>query len=119
MKKLPITEYDASLGEFTMPEGAEDILKALPLDKQVELFSMSVSSTMFLPHEVTLHDCSDFKSLIVKDGIIIGAMISNAYGLPEPCFIGETACTWDSEDNNGAGYKSRTDYATLLFNSKK
>ena len=116
MKDLSITPYDSSLGEPSMPDGAESILSALPIEEQVKLFSVSINSSLGYVREVALTACPDFKSLIVKDGIVVGAMINDAGCIHVPCYIGKTICTWDAEDNNGAGYKSRTDYTTLLFN---
>jgi hypothetical protein len=93
-----------------MPEGAQERLRALPIEEQMQLFCVSYCSS-----HIALERCSDFKGVIVDDGIIVGVLLSDFACQPTPCFIGEAVCTWDSEDNNGAGYKTRTEYTRLIY----
>lgn len=115
MREINVVEYTEKFGAYTMPEGAEDVLRALPIEEQTKYFAIEVTSSKSSSYRDSLKSSYDTKSVIVNDGIIVGIMISNDYGRVVPCFIGETVCTWDSSDNNGAGYKSRTDYAKLLY----
>lgn len=111
MKELKIVEYKETLGNFSLPEGVFETLKGLPIEKQIEFFIARVNGFIDLP----LDRCLDVDSVIVKDGIIIGVMMRNDINVLQPCYIGDCVCTWDSEDNNGAGYKSRTEYTRLVF----
>ena len=115
MEKLKTVPYEKKFGEFEMPAGAEERLRALSLEEQAALFTVHITGTFYTPHDLSLFEASDVKAVIVRDGIIVGAMISNAYGQPYPSRIGEEVCTWDASDNNGAGYKCREDYATLFL----
>ena len=100
-----ISEYEEKMGEFTMPEGSIERLSALTIEEQAKLFRADYGR-----YQVQLHESRDIASLIVKDGIIVGAMVNDWANSNVPCFIGKKVCTWDAEDNNGAGYKSRTEY---------
>ena len=53
-------------------------------------------------------------ALIVKDGIIVGVMMKNHLGYERPCLAERCICTHSASDNNGAGYKTRSDYTYLL-----
>ena len=119
MREINTVEYTENYGDFTMPDGAQDALRALPFEEQMKYFAIEVTSSKYSSRLETLKASSDTEALIVKDGIVVGVMISNEYGRQVPCFIGERICTWDSSDNNGAGYKCRTDYAKLLFVNPK
>ena len=105
-----IREYDEKMGEFTLPEGAAEKLRSLPIEQQAKLFRASYGYS-----DIELEKAGDIKALIVKDGIIVGAMVSDWANYPTPCFIGKKVCTWDAEDNNGAGYKTRTEYLWFDF----
>lgn len=119
MREINTVEYTEKLGDFTMPDGAQDALRALPLEEQMKFFAIEVTGSNISTYRDSLTSSFDTKSLIVNGGIIVGVMISNEYGISVPCFIGESICTWDSSDNNGAGYKCRTEYAKLLFVNPK
>lgn len=110
MKEWSCVPYEEKFGAFSLPEGAEALLRGLSIAEQTKYFFTQTIIT-----KVPLEKSSDVKALIVKDGIVIGVMMSDFACAPQPCFIGECICTWDSEDNNGAGYKSRTEYTSLLF----
>ena len=102
---VEIIEYNEKMGEFTMPEGAVEKLRALTIEEQAKLFRADMGR-----YSLALEESSDIKGLIVKDGIIVGATVSDWANYPTPCFIGKKVCTLDAEDNNGAGYKTRTEY---------
>ena len=110
MENLNVVAYEESMGAYTMPEGAEERLRALSVSEQIKLFGVSYYSS-----HIPLEKCSDFKGVIVHNGIIVGVLFSDFACYPTPCFINESVCTWDAEDNNGAGYKTRTEYTKLLF----
>ena len=110
MKEFKTVEYDESLGSFTLNESAAAMLRGLPLEEQAKFFRARTRYTDYM-----LADANDVVSVIVHEGIIVGVMMSDYSGTPRPCYIDETICTWDSEDNNGAGYKTRVEYTKLIF----
>ena len=119
MDEINVVEYSEELGTFTVPEGAETLLRGLPLEEQIKFFAIAISSSTCSDREVTLYESYATKALIVKDGIIVGVMMSDDCCQLVPCYIGKSVCTWDASDNNGAGYKSRIDYSELLFVPQK
>lgn len=110
MNQPNIVAYEQSMGVYTMPAGARERLRALPIEKQMTLFCVSNGWS-----RIPLEKSSDFKGMIVDDGVVVGVLLSDFACQSVPCFIGETVCTWDSEDNNGAGYKTRTEYTKLIY----
>ena len=110
MAKFNTVKYNESFGEYTMPEGAIECLSGLTINEQANYFY-----TVTIINPISLDKNSDVKALIVDNDIVVGVMLSNCIGQPTPCFIGQTICTWDSSDNNGAGYKTRTEYTKLYF----
>ncbi len=116
MSELKLVEYDREKhGDYKLPEGAEELLSGKAVDEQVKLFSAYVTSSMMSCGYYPLDKASDVKGLLVKDGTVVGIMVSDEYSVVRPCYVGESICTWDSSDNNGAGYKSRVDYIELVF----
>ena len=53
------------------------------------------------------------KPVILDGDTVVGVMLSDWACHPTPCFPGDSVCTWDAEDNNGAGYKTREEYRYL------
>ena len=110
MAKFEIVAYESSMGEYTLPEGARERLAGLAPDAAAKCFYVNADG---VPRE--LDACRDVKSLIVDGDVVVGVMLSNEYGEPTPCFDGERVCTWNSSDNNGAGYKCRLEYTSLHY----
>ena len=110
MKEWKITPWSEELGAYTLPDGLRERLAPLSVEEQAKLFGAVTYTT-----PVPLDKSSDVLSLILCDGVIVGVMMSNAYGYPTPCYIGKCVCTWDAEDNNGAGYKTRVEYTQLVL----
>jgi len=115
--------YEETFGPVRLPEGFEQMLKALPLEKQTSLYR----TTRRYFYSVTgwskrtaddgyrrLEDEPAVSALIVKDGIIVGVMMKNHRGYERPCLAERCICTYSASDNNGAGYKERADYTYLL-----
>ena len=115
MKSIKIVEHTKELGEFTMPNGAVELLKGKTIEEQMKFFAIQQYSTTHPCFNSSLTDSSDVKGLIVKDGVIVGVMINDWCSTDVPCYIGKYVCTWDASDNNGAGYKTREDNAMLIF----
>lgn len=120
---MNIIAYEESFGAVSLPEGFEQLLKALPLEQQTALYR----TTRRYSYSVTgwsertaddgyrrPEDDSAVCALIVRDGIIVGVMIRDHLGYERPCLAERCVCTYSASDNNGAGYKTRTDYTYLL-----
>ena len=110
MENLKVFNYDASYGEKKVTDEMIATLTGLPIEEQIKFFKANVG---YYAHSIA--DDSDFKGVIVDNGIIVGVMLSDWACSLAPCFVGDSVCTWDSEDNNGAGYKTRTEYTSLHF----
>ncbi len=122
MNKIIVRDYQENLGAYTMPEGAEDLLRQKNIEEQMAFFQIYHTSeqtkspyTYHYTHEYSLIDAYMVKELIVRDGMIVGVMMSDATERTVPCFVGQTIRTWDAEDDEGDGYKARIDDAKLLF----
>lgn len=120
---MKTVNYEKSFGEVVFPEGFEELLKGKSIEKQMEYFRTSSR----ISHSNTgygerisesgyrlLSDDEDVKSVIVRDGIMVGVMMSDDCGREVPCLPEERVCTYYDCDNNGAGYKERIDYTWLL-----
>ncbi len=107
-------EYEETMGAYSLPDGLKEKLSGLAIEEQAKFFCASYGY-----RDIPLERVSDVKELIIKDGVIIGAMVSDWANYPTPCFLGQSICTWDAEDNNGAGYKTRTEYLTLKLAEKE
>ena len=110
MKELKITPWSGELGAYTLPAGARERLSPLSLEEQMRLFRTEINGV-----HVELTRNPDVLSLIVDGGITVGVMLSDDASQPTPCYIGDSVCTWDASDNNGAGYKVRMEYTSLIL----
>ena len=120
---MRIEAYQEQFGEFTFPEGFLESLQGLSIEEQMNRYrttgySKFVSTgygsrTMEYGYR-KLEEDSDVKALIVKDDILIGVIMSDAWNCEVPCFAEKKICTYYASDNNGAGYKERINYAWLL-----
>ena len=119
MKDIKVIEHTEKLGSYTMPNGAEELLKGKTIEEQMKFFAIKQYSTSHLCFDNTLTNSSDVKGLIVKDGIIVGVMVNDWACSDVPCYVNQCVCTWDASDNNGAGYKTREDNVKLVFLAEK
>jgi hypothetical protein len=113
MPKLDVVAYESSMGGYTLPEGARERLAGLTAADAAKCFYVLADGVPY-----ALDACQDVNSLIMDGDIVVGVMLSDAYCHPTPCFVGERVCTWDSSDNNGAGYKCRLEYTSLHYGEK-
>lgn len=120
---MNIVAYEEGFGAVNLPEGFEQLLKALTPERQTALYrttrrySYSVTGWSERTSEDgyrRLEEDSAVSALIVKDGIIVGVMMRNHLGYERPCLAERCICTYSASDNNGAGYKERADYTYLL-----
>ena len=56
---------------------------------------------------------SDVSELILRDGILVGAVVDGCQVI-----VGHTVCTYSASEDDGAGSRSREDYCTLLFSAE-
>jgi len=120
---MKIINYEESFGAINFPENFEENLKGLSIEEQMDFYRTtehrSYSITNWSERHIRygytkLDKTPDVKALIVKDDILVGAMITNHSGREIPCLAEECVCTYFASDNNGAGYKIRTDYLYLV-----
>ena len=113
--------YAENMGEI--PDLAEmaRVLGGKPLAEQFAHFALSssasVSSYAYGQEEGTSaftraepFPSSDVSELIVRDGILVGAVVEGCQVI-----VGNTVCTYSASEDDGAGSRSREDYCTLLF----
>lgn len=124
MKNLIITNYEEAFGTYEMPVGAQDTLFGKTVEEQLAFFSVfRTSKQIKSPYEriyTSTHSLPDaymVKSVIVREGIVVGVMMENSQDQLVPCFIGQSVCSWDTEDSDGDGYNARTDDCRLDFST--
>lgn len=124
-KEFDIVKYDEErFGKLdTQPEGFFEQLKDKPLQEQIAYYHYSFSyertriyaggeETGTGPHRYggNLLSCDSVTGLIVKEdeNIVVGVMLGeNDYMLAGRCY------SWETEDNNGAGYKTYSESESL------
>lgn len=114
------------------PEGYPDCLKGLSIPEQLERFAVrecsknsrtsygeieksSLSSGGFIP----LQSYKRFCGVIVRDGIVIGAIIENYYHKQVYLHPGCPVCIYWSIDTDGTGSSSSDEYVQLYCLSVK
>ena len=122
MKK--IVKYEKSFGEYTFPEGFKELLENKSVEEQLNYFRISNGYGFFFEpwrerknssaRFIKIEDSVDVKGIIVDNGLIVGALIENDVCFDEPCFIDRGVTTWSASDNNGAGYKERSECAIFI-----
>lgn len=115
MNSIKIINYTNDLGKYSLPEGVEAVLCGLSIEDQLKYFRVEVESDSCTIEPKTLENAYSVTGIIVDNDIIVGVMMSDDCCISRPCYIGKCVCTWDSSDNNGSGYKSRTDFSYLVF----
>ena len=134
MKILDYKEADEMMGapvfaEVEYPEGFRAELEGKTLDEQMEHFriTLSVETAQTAYGEVTneqlcrrgtcpLADYSRFRGLIVRDGLIVGALIRQwgPEDVDTPCPPYGHVCVYYASDDEGSGTKDREDNAYLI-----
>ena len=122
-QKEPIV-YTADMGEISDFAEMERVLAGKSLEEQFAHFALSssasISSYAYGQEEGTSafahakpFPSSDVSELIVRDGILVGAMVDGCRVI-----VGRTVCTYSASEDDGAGSRSREDYCTLLFSAE-
>ena len=115
-------------------DGFPDCLKGLSYEEQIDhyvvkedsVYSSSsygeIEKTKFSPGSfIPLKDYKRFEGLIVKDGVVVGAQISDYYGNTHYLHPGRSCCIYWSIDNDGTGSSSSDVYVHMYcvpFNNK-
>lgn len=124
---MNFVNYEKAMGEYTLPEGLEKRLSGLSPEEQLPFFytaeyrcfeNTGWTSRTEGAYLTPAEKCAEVKGLIVDDGIIVGARIRDEYGCEVNCFINQCVCTYSTEENNGAGYKTRDDYTYFVVAEK-
>lgn len=114
--------YTAEMGEIAHLDLLMKTLADKPFSAQADHFfvstDMSITRYAYGDEEGTeqrelgkpLALCMDVEKLIVLDGVIVGVVIDDV-----PVIEGKTTCTYSASEDDGAGSRSREDYATLIF----
>lgn len=108
-------------------DGFPDCLQGLPLEEQIghyvvkedcEYSRSSYGETdrsQYLSGKYTpLKDYERFRGIIVKDGVIVGAIVSDYYRNWKKLFPGRTQCLYWDVDTDGTGSSSSDVYVSMF-----
>ena len=114
---IQIRAYEETMGKILMSVDDASYLATLPIPRQIDLFRLKMLTVR------EIDDCEVGRSLIMKTltqsvpdalltkgGVIVGVIVGGVTVL-----AGETKQIYYGEDNNGAGTKSMSEYATLMI----
>lgn len=119
---MKIVNYEEKFGEVKFPEGFEETLKGLSVEEQIARYRMTRKDDYtvtgwkertFREGYFPLDKTPEVRAVILREGIVVGALVLDHNDRETPCFAEEWICTYYSEDNNGAGYKTRASYLYL------
>lgn len=123
MAEIKNVAYTPEMGKYEFPEGFLALLKERSIEEQCDLYRVTGWANLAKNEEwlsrdpkrwyTPLRESPDFRGLILDGDLVVGILLSDDSCHPAPCFPGEGVCTWDAEDNNGAGYKTRVEYRYL------
>ena len=125
MKLVP---YEAKMGEYTLPAGLKEKLFRLSLEEQMHFFGTSESrlfentgytSRAEFSDVTPVEKSGEVAALLTHEGIIVGCLMEDWCGSQVVCFVNQCTCTYSTEENNGAGYKTRDDYTYFLALEEK
>ncbi len=125
---MRIVSYEETFGPINFPEGFAERLEGRTLEEQMDCYRTTTfsrfhntgwKSRRYDSAYSRLDRDADVTALIVKDGTLVGIMVKNHNGREQPCLPEGFVCTYYSEDNNGAGYKSRASYCHFVCVSEE
>ena len=111
---------------MTISSEQELVLSNQSIEKQMSYFRITefkkfyksaygeITSEQLRKKTIKLCDYPDIIQLILKEKILVGAIIKGYYG-NKPLMIGSPVCTYYASDNDGSGNDEREDYAYLMF----
>lgn len=119
---LEILEYTGDMGMICWPAGFEQVLEGKTMEEQLRHYMIldhyqsplsyylagwsNLAATKSL---VPLSDYSNWEKVILRDGKVVGFVRMGRTILPYHVVMEDS-----TSDNNGAGYKERTDYYYLV-----
>ena len=115
------------MGSYSLPDKLRATLLGTSVEDQLKHFKVTESScisktgfgsTTSACSAEGLDDNYYVRGVITDGGIIVGAMVKNAFGSTSPLFLGKCVCIYSASDNNGAGYTEREDYLYLAIDSE-
>jgi hypothetical protein len=112
--------YSESMGKIKDQSLIEKTLRGLSLEDQFAYFTVRTSSTIERsssdesswsnsPTDILSHEV---KNLIIRDGIIVGILMDSTN-----IIVGNTERTYYDCEDNGSGFKERSDYCSLSFDT--
>ena len=116
---MKIVEYKPRYGEVCYPEGFEETIRGLSIEEQIPRFRICNGGALLKEDWRTrarggesdrLDESRWVSALIVRDGLIVGVLMNTYPWGDVSCLVEKVICAYDSDDNNGAGYKSVSDY---------
>jgi len=118
-------DYDSSFGTIQFPDGFVEKLNGKTIEEQMQFFRIAMTDTYSqssygeVTNERILKNTyslaySRCKGIIVKDGIIVGVLITDFTDREVPCLPYHAVTTYYASDNDGAGYKERRDRVQLI-----
>ena len=109
-------EYPEGFKERLMGRSIEDQMKMFALVENTQVSRSSygeVDSSRAYRWARRLAKCSEFRGLIVEDGIIEGVLIETMWR-ETPMGPYDTICTYYASDDDGSGSNDREDTLTLI-----
>jgi len=107
-------------------DGFPDCLRGLPIEEQIDHYVVKENSeyssssygeidkTRFHSGSfIPLKDYKRFNGVIVKDGVVVGALVSDYYGREKPLHPGRSKCLYWSIDSDGTGSSSSDVYVHM------
>lgn len=114
-------EYKNEFGEICCPEGFLHELKGLSIENQVKRYRWVWGKVSMEEYPAYLERlkgrvrCPDERTVIVKDGTVVGFYRYTSEQYPNEHFVLPFRwITYHCSDNNGAGYKESSSYHTLI-----
>ncbi len=113
---MNITEYKEDFGSVTYPTEFEKRLEGLSVEQQMNCFRIANGLYQDVPYAERVYqnwnyckalpDCEDVRSLIVRNGKIVGAMVKEDYhGRIVPCMVEQDYCCSYAYETDGSGVK--------------
>lgn len=111
--------------EYSFPSELKEKLKGKKIRKQLEHFRCTRSAgianiTAFdkpvhnrYQDLVRIEDLKELLAVVIDDGIVVGIKVKCS-GSEEICMLDKRICIYFASDNNGAGYKTYSEYLYLV-----
>ena len=117
------------LEDYLVDEKIANILEGKTVEKQMAHYYVTESKKLYATaygeitkeslseKAVPLADYDGVKNLLLKDKILVGAVVKGYYG-DGNLLLNKCVCTYYASDNEGSGTKEREDYVYIIFCDK-